>query len=484
MMATTKYHHLLCTVLTAFALLCGTQGRAQVHPADGAALHYRIIGFRDNALSVNEQHTLLISADTSGQADSFNRHILVRKTFTGNRVVAEVPAFGRKYTWRMVATGAITGRIHQFNVLYSVFTDTLLCRMRVTRPATRFADGYFFNDGALALYNMKGEPVWFVPSLDSGEYPNVSIRDLKMSPRHTITLLYRDMPYEIDWEGNVLWKGPNTGAVSGDTAERYHHEFTITPQGRYMVLGNERQRPGKPGQGVLLFGTVIEYDSTGKVKWSWRSSTYYENTNYAYNRGAPDYYDIHQNSFYFDEQRQRFFVSYKNISQVVEVAYPSGRVVHMYGRNFEAPGTPSAFYEQHSVKVDGQGNLLLFNNNNRDGQPNNFHPQVGLYSTVGTHRGQLLWAYEWKPTDRNNLLRMPRTLTNGGNVEEVASNCYFVSMCTPFYGMFIVGRDKKLYWSAYGQKYYAADALWNYNFQYRASLVPTRAALEQLIWAK
>jgi len=94
---------------------------------------------------------------------------------------------------------------------------------------------YIYLDGSRTLYDLNGNPVWFLPAKDGME-----IRDMKITPQGTITYLNGSDIYDVNYDGNILWKGPNTSVVNGDSIEHYHHEFTRLSNGHYMVLGYKK----------------------------------------------------------------------------------------------------------------------------------------------------------------------------------------------------------------------------------------------------
>lgn len=473
-------------IILGIIIALATISNAQIKPTEGRKLHYRIIGFTDPKLPPTGNGVLQIAKGHYKSADSFSKKILITQKFIGKKTIAEVPDFGMEYTWRINTANGAKGELHHFNVMYCKFIDSASYRLRVVRKATKHADGYTFLDGFGTLFDMAGKPVWFVPLLEDAETNTNSLRDIKLSPANTVTYLYKEMPYEITWDGLLLWKGPNTGVVSSEKSENYHHEFTMLSNGHYMVLGTQNNvlsmaDPSFPTK----FGTVIEYDKEGNVVWYWRSSDYYKNTDYLYgNRTPKTPYDIHQNSFCFDEKRQNLYVSFKNISQIVKVKYPEKEVVHVYGKRYgtiEDNNIPSQFYEQHSCHVSSNGNLYLYNNNNRDGTAKNFHPKIAVFKE--TSNGNLLPVWEYEYTSVHNKQKVPELiLTSGGNVIELPDGSFFASSCSPYSNLFIVDKKKNLHWEAIPEKYYPETSMWRPNQQYRASLVLSRKQLEQLIW--
>jgi hypothetical protein len=456
--------------------------RAQWFPAEHRSLHYRIIEFRDDRLPSNNKYTLEIAKGQHFELASFEKAVLKRIPFSGRSVLGEVPRFGTAYTWRVVGAPTVCSELHHFSTGMINYVDTNYFRLKVRRPATKYSDAYVFLDGTGTLYNMKGEPVWYMPMLKDGDIVGTVLRDMKMTNRNTISFIFRDNPLEITWDGTILFSGPISGLVSGDTLEHFHHEFTRLNSGKYMVLGTEYRMyrhllvPKSMG-----FGTVIEYDAAGKLVWSFRSSEVYGETHYEYDDNVKHDYDVHQNAFCFDERSNSVYVGFKHVSQILKIRYPDCDLLATYGKKFNGkPDDISPFAQQHSIQVTKAGNILLFNNNNPDRTPAHFHPKIMVLKEQGDQL-QTLWEYEYlgnsSKTDVPGLV-----LTNGGNALEMSdASSYFVSMCAPFANLFIVNKNKQLLWEATPQKLNKDTQVCSENPQYRSSIVPSRQALEAMV---
>jgi hypothetical protein len=301
--------------------------------------------------------------------------------------------------------------------------------------------------------------------------------------------------YEIDYNGNVLWKAPPPG--SGLLNAEYHHEFTRRANGNYMVMGMEYvscRTAGKDNHRIMLddpaaggqlqpavklrFGTLLEYDNDGNLVWSWKSSDYFRHSdlaNYASPGPAP-IVDLHDNSFFFDEQHQRIWLSFRNISRIVAISYASGAVCGTYGALFQTDGrqsTGSSFCGQHSVSCSGP-DVLLFNNNlcNSGSSP------IAARYNVDTQAGLIKrWEYDCSPG-----IRAEGGFASGGNVTGLPDGSLFVSTAAPDSKVLLISPEKQVLWSAVLEKWSEAEKAWKPLTQYKASIIPTRAALEQLIW--
>ena len=506
---------------------------AQVLPKEGAKLHYRIIAFSVEPAKKPGNYQLEIAKGHYESEDSFRQHIVVTRTSTKNEIIADAPLFGQDYTWRMISPGSqeqnASGKFHHFSILSYPEADTSIIRVRVINEATKYKDAYVFLDGNNGLYDMQGNLVWHVPSLGGRFKPNSQVNDLKMTARGTITFLLNNEAFEINYEGDILWKTPNNGTVSGDTAEHYHHEFTRLSNGHYMVLGSESLywKPElPPGYGHAEtsplgnkmmndtmvkknhFGTVIEYDENKNVVWSWKSSEYFVPSDIKYfnPKLKRQVIDVHENSFFFDEKNNNVYVSFKNISRIVKVKYPEGKVINAYGEEYKlniAPTGNGRYCNQHSCKYSDEGYLYLYNNNGCD--TSDAMPTVIMMQEPGPGKNNLKTVWEYVCTDegiaenplynrkalqqkvrenhpefKGELKRMARP-TSGGSVTELPDHNLFVSMSSEYGKVFIVTRDKKVLWSIVAERWNKTENRWLIVLQYRASFVPDRKALEQMV---
>ena len=524
----------LLTGLLFLFTFCVNAG-AQIFPRGGSLLSYRRIGFSVPVKKQAVKYKFEIAVGNFDGLDSFNKHVTVTANSGLSRIILEVPAFGKQYTWRVNSvdkTGNVEiGELMHFTIGWVPEIDTSHLHLRILKPALKYQDAYVFVDGHKTLYNMKGEPVWYLPKSDRLTGKS-DVRDLKVSPQGTITTLKNEKAIEINYNGDSLWQAPNGGKVSGDTVERYHHEFTRLANGHYMILGSEYMfwehmyGPGgdtagqtrNPDGGNLPqkkklnpkidFGTIIEYDQDGKVVWSWKSSGYFMNSDLVNYR--PEHktriIDVHENAFFFDEKDSVIYISYKNISRILKVKYPSGELLHAYGEIFHPGVTPvgnGLFCDQHAVKYSPKGYIYLYNNNACN--DSTALPTVVLMKETRNGGLEKIWEYQCSAEgvninpsikslkerqamleknhmkarlNRGALLRS----TSGGNVIELPDGSIFVCMNTQYSKMFIVSRNKKLLWSAVPERYNTNKNEWFITpQQYRASII-TGKQLDKMIW--
>jgi hypothetical protein len=486
------------------------QLHAQVFPAEGSKLHYRLVKFSAPQVGPGASYTFEIASGHYASEDSFKQNTIISRASSRNKTLAEVPSFGAQYTWRTTAhnpSGDTKSELHHFSTGIIPNVDTNVSRLRILNNNDRYKDAYVFVDGKRTLYDMKGHPVWYLPGLPGFSKEKMrDLRDLKLSPKGTITFLLDQQAYEINYDGDILWKGPNTGVVSGKRVEHYHHEFTRLANGHYMVLGDEHvlwklpptkdsavlnndkvvwDKTNKTLSQKLDFGTLIEYDEKGKVVWSWKSSGYFKTSDLINRKTASGMYDIdvHENSFFFNEKAKVIYLSFRNISRVIKIRYPDGKVIGIYG-NIYKQGTQlnedGLFCYQHSCRRSKKGYLYLYDNNSCNPGTN---PKILMMKEPGTDKEKIktVWEYECNNEVKSGKKQTEDKYTTGGNVIELPDSSLFVSMCSGYSELFIVGLDKKTFWSAIPEKWNADEKMWEGTTQYRSSIINTRKELEDLI---
>jgi Arylsulfotransferase (ASST) len=488
---------------------------AQVVPKEGSQLNYRLIGFSFPEKKGVSNYTIEIAAGNHAVEDSFNKHIFEKVQSKKNRIIIEVPSFGSSYTWRVVYPGANPGAAKSGFCHFSTLTipevDRSKFRLAVKTEAKAYKDAYVFVDASRVLYDMNGKPIWFLPYVD-GE--NTQPRDLKLSSRGTITFLTGHKIYEVNYNGDILWRGPNDGQVSGTGTEAYHHEFTRLKNGHYMVLGDEQAYVSFPSRGdstmryvsagnlnrknkqityqSTMMATLIEYDERGSVFWSWRAAKYYEGSEVDSQRNptgskVPNM-DIHGNAFYFNDKTNEIYVSFKNINSIIKIKYPEGKVVNDHGDKFKR-GFPKKvndlFCGQHSCGYTQKGNLYTFNNN--DCSMTSGSKLVVMQEPVG-RKGKLKTVWEFEcPMDNIPVVNMPVKMkaTSGGCVQELPDQSLFAIMSAMECKLFIVNMNKEILWSALPEKWNEEQKIWQLNYgSYRANLIFNARNMEQLIWGE
>lgn len=494
---------------------------AQKTPREGAVLNYRIIGFSFPIKEKAENYRLQISSGNFNKEKDFDKNVIIDTQINLNKLIISVPSFGKQYTWR-VSYGKKTGALNHFSTAMAPPADTTQTRMRIITPAEKYKDCYVFTDCNKTLYDMQGNPVWFFPEIENRKQATFSVRDLKTNLLGTITAIVNCRLYEMDYDGNILWTGPDNNLASLDTLTSdngYHHEFTRIANGHYMAMGFEEPwwpLPAKPDTTAFLynlnkikqegdryyqkmfFGTVLEYDATGKIVWKWTTGDYVKQSdlkNKMLPNGLYNCNNTHSNAFCLDEKRKTIYISFRDINRVIQVSYPSGELLHTYGklnsagRVYDRRLTNGVFCGQHSCRsLSDDGSLYLYNNNacNRNSMPEIVRLKL---PPDGVDTVEKVW--DWECTLEPGEEKKDYIYSYGGNVIELKNHDMFVCIGGTYGKMLIVSEDKKILWSAQTEKWDISKKQWikegvminniTREGSYRASII-THDELERIIW--
>jgi hypothetical protein len=449
-------------------------------------LNYRIAGFSVPENTKAASYLFQIAKGDITNEQAFSKAVLIKHKTDKPRDVEELPLWGKQYTWRVVYCDK-TGKeiansgLHHFATGNLPYTDTTKNGLIVLRHATDHKDLFVLVDRSLVMYDMNGNAVWYMPDIPEIKKRDFNIRDFKATPFGTFTFLSQEEAIEVDYNGKVIWKGPNDGKVSGKPGnEGYHHEFTRLSNGHYMVSGSEiatRRIPGAPDtyvadgdttvrKGVdgnyyrdFTCGTLIEYDKSGNVVWSWRTAEHLNDGDFFWPKATlakPYDSNPYLNGFEVDEVNKAIYVSYKSINRVIKIAYPGGELLNSYGETGNGNDHNSPFYGQHSCRINPRtGELCVYNNNHSDFVPV-FNLQMDADGYVTSH----IVKYKMPPGRNNDLIRnwdvgcrmiqdknAQQVSVRGGSVSILDDDCLLVSMGTMNLLM-ILDKQKQKIWEA------------------------------------
>ena len=488
-----------------FILLLGfsCQLNAQMFPRDGNKLCYRLIGFAFPACPGAAKYKLEIAKGTYDTENEFTKNIVTSVVTKTNKVIKEVPFFGCDYTWRIISVlpnnRAIQTAFHHFTVKTTADVDPAVTRLKITKGAETYKDAYVFIDGNRVLYDMKGNPVWFLPGSEKEDNKTVATRDLKITPYGTITFFTGGHPYEINYNGKILWQYT---AHSPNDAMIMHHDFTRLSNGHFMTLIYEdtsgHSTPMLPDSVAhymydsagffrsTRYSKLVELDENGRPVWHWNGLQYERNSDVRLRKTVDCSkldYDLHENSFFFDEKKKVIYISIRNISRVIKIKYPEGTVLNTYGTAYKS-GTNlmnnETFCGQHSIRYSPGGYMYLYNNNSCGTSM----PTIEKLQEAGPGKNELKKIWEYPITfdaEGKSAIGNSRFIAGGG-VTELPDKSLLVMMGLPYPKVFIVNNDKKVLWSAIPQKFDPVANKWTYTDQYRACMITSRKDLEQLIW--
>jgi Arylsulfotransferase (ASST). len=457
-------------------LLLFTPGllQARIIPAEGSVINYRLAGFTASSLGSAQYYRLQIAKGIHHADKDFEKNIIISVEDTSRQMIQLLPEFGKSYTWRISSLNTKNSKkALQTTPLYHFATgavpevDTSKNRLRILNAASLHKDMLLITDNMAVIYNMLGEPVWYLPELKDASEKNMRYRDLKPTAFGTFTALCSDGIYEFDYQGNILWRGPLNKTPRIEGVEYYHHDFTRLHNGHYMVLTNELLKKSQSaGQANnkdsiinVVAGAIVEYDSTGKIVWQWSSSDKFTDEEYfsiGPIKGKPGP-NTHMNGFWFDDKSKEVYISFRNINTVMKISYPSGRVICRYG--FDKP----YFKGQHTPTLSSDGELFLFNNNTTARELGGIS-YVTRFAINGCNLDKQ-WEFGCDIDTTTNAGTMI-----GGSAAELPDGNMLV--CVGNTGrIFIVSRQKQVVWNAVAENKLDGNEQWVPSSEYRTGFI-------------
>ena len=495
-------------ILAACLCLCiAASLKAQVLPAENDTVNYRLAGFSQPFKTTHTAYLLEVAEGNHTTIAGFEKNISISKTGTDNRIIAILPYFNHTYTWRMSAINADnskvkTGPLHHFTTGKLAFTDSTRYRLRIIDTATHHKDMLVFYDDFKAICDMHGNVLWYLPSIPRIVEEFMNIRDLKPTAAGTITFMGGTHICEVDYGGKVLWQQPGPGEQLPDSnVQAFHHEFTRLQNGHYMVasfdLGTielnirefDTSAPrrlkfqyvkGEDGKYYRQFpvGCLKEFDAAGNLVWIWKVPPNVIKDS-AFIKRLPRFAEEltpHMNSFYFDEDKNHIYISYRNAHTILKIKYPEGDVVAVYRGNKR--NNPD-FRAQHCVRLNSKGDIMLFNNNYLMGRDSNTSQKTSFVTVLKQMPGNTL-KKTWEFSCRIDNQAAPST-GSGGGVFELKDGCIIATAGTAG-RTFIADKDKKLVWNAVSEE--KGDEGWHHYSQYRVSVIEDTDTLKKLIFSQ
>ncbi len=463
---------------------------SSVLPADKSLIHYTTVYFEEDFLKGAKNYNLVLSSD------SLFKNIITLKNFVKN----ELPAFwvpdlewGHIYYWKVDAfaqNGAVVkqGKLHRFKIteiMTGNFDDVKLT-INTNKPGKQ-SGGFIAIDNARTIYDRNGKAVWTLPKIPGLIDDWVQTRDLKMTKDNTLTLLVKQTPVEIDFEGNVLWKGPDPFVLNKDTIV-FHHDLKKDGEGNYYVLGNKfvyRKLLVKLPQDVITnedmvritdtavyrkteIGVLLKFDKSNRLLWYYDLGSYLQDIDLNYKKSASGFpnFNSHANAFSINGQGTMAYIGLRDLSRIIKINIKTKAVIATYGEKYpsgEAQFCNNLFRSQHDAHVTGHNSILVFNNNSlRSGGVSSV---VEFRDSFGAKDSSLLWKLE---LDFDTLTKGKSM--KGGNVLELANSNLFVC-AGELNRIFEVTRSKEIVWDAFIWLRTKQDTLWKPFPQYRASLL-------------
>jgi hypothetical protein len=268
------------------------------------------------------------------------------------------------------------------------------------------------------------------------------------------------------------------------------HDHIILPNGNYLGFQNKYelgpipigdwtpyfQQIGYAGDGetleyIWVGQKLVEWDKiTNEIIWEWDPFEYYSFDEYDHYGGtwqntlnnSQPYDWLHSNSIYYNSNDSSILVSYRHISKITKINYPSGIIEWEIGLSDNLiGGSPNNICSelqinwQHDVKVLNNNNILLFNNGNLNQSLFNteeLESSVFEFSINGNNC-ELIWNYYLDNIYYGNGM---------GSVQKLENGNYFLSTIANGGNSFEISIDKEIIWNS------NYDLFWPEGGLYRA----------------
>ncbi len=452
------------SILIVLLILCSRELGAQVFPRDKDTLNYTSILF--SFPWVENTNNYLIEVEALGE-----RPVNFLYALNSNKKVLDGFVFGTPYRWRYRAEEGEMKEWSPYRSFYigdSPYIDTAYYHYRGKRKKRGQGEpGLLFFDYGRIATNRAGAAYFFLPDFPFVR-PQSLVRDLKMTNRGTLTALLDSNACEFDLDGNILWRAPDDGKISGEGRERYHHNLTRLENGNYLVLGTDQvSRKAPDGTSMEVdFGTIIEYKPDGTIAWSWNSKDYFSDKDLFCRKGRDGLYDVKNHLHAMTRDGRYVYAGFRDISRIVVIEKKTGKVIASYG-GYGYPSEPHSatgfFRRQHDATRLSDGNLAVVNNDSV--MDPNVVSSLVIFSPISADWPQSEKVFEF-PFNYDTLFNGKSVKT--GNLTEMRNGNLLVNMGT-IPRCFEVTRKGDLIWDLSIERYDTNHRMWLPFPQYRVS---------------
>ena len=470
--------------LFATSLLQFTAG-ANISPRNGAVLNFNQVMFEYDETPGADQYIISIRPAGDGNVITVKNSSLAFIQYSGLQ-------FGKKYDWSYKAfknnKPVFKSAVFSFSIGASFQADPAFFRSVVDiSEKDGHRDGIIFLDYMGMAINRKGEPVWYMP-IPKDSLDNLKMRNIKMTAAGTITCLDNTDCFEKDISGNITWKAPNDGRVSGDKQEYYHHDFFKMKDGSYITSGyrfvNEPNFYNNNVTAKVRYNTLIQYNNNKEILWCWDESKHADKRSlYGDNGGeATEVAGTHLNGVAYYEPDDAFILSFRDNSSILKVSHKTGEVLYNLGDSLlkTTPGE-LPFVNQHGPSLLRNGAIVVYNNNlNKSGEISKAsYPIVRVFSQPRPGKqSEKIWEYECVSGKYPDGI-----FGKEGYASQLPYNDNLLVCMGGANYLFEVTPEKKLVWQCSLQQFNKITSQWNdinnYRCSYAASLYPCYFTLQQ-----
>lgn len=203
---------------------------------------------------------------------------------------------------------------------------------------TSIEDGIIWLDQMHCAINRNLEVVWFLAPIIEDFKENKQVRDFRVYSDGTISFISEGEAYHINKDLTIIWQAPNTGKISEEKKENYHHSFEKLQNGNYIILGNqyielERTDTKDTTDRRVEFTTVIEYNKNKEVVWSWRLLDNFK-LDLLVNPEQIAYIILYRQFIKsFARWPKDIIEVWRDLSRIMEIEKKSGKILNLLGKS-------------------------------------------------------------------------------------------------------------------------------------------------------
>ncbi len=349
---------------------------AQYLPKDGSKLNYNQIYFECPKIKNAVSYKIYLAYDSAENKQDFATFLI--KSKISNTFITKIDglSFGKKYKWFVETLlknkEILKSDIHYFSLYECPYSDTTKYKFKQYYSSnSQIENGIIWLDQIHCAINRDLEVVWFLAPIIDDFTEDKQVRDFRVYRDGTISFIANEDAYHITKDLNIIWKAPNQGKISGEKKENYHHSFEKLENGNYIILGNqyielETIDPKDSLSKKIEFTTIIEYNITNEIVWSWKSIDNMP-LDLLSNSESNSIYNTHCNSLSVSKNGKKILLGFRDISRIIEIEKASGKIIRSMGKKLNKTDTlvfeTDLFKFPHNAKYISDNVISILNNN-------------------------------------------------------------------------------------------------------------------------
>jgi len=437
--------------------------KAQIYPTDKLVLKHTQIMFEYPQVPEADRYQIEIASVRSSAFDKAVIYTAIDSSVA--HLVDGVLSFGNKYRWHYSAykkdKQLMVSKDYTFEIT-KTFLSTNFRSNAVTYDSSKIEKGLILLDNGVVI-DRRGKLILVTDSF------GVEKRDFSLTPNGTLTYVQTITAYEKTLNGETVWKSKeiNNGK---ELIHGYHHDLIRLRNGNFLVMCKVKELNNPESRKNLNEG-IVELDKDNNVVWLWKECTEISDTS--------TIKTTHLNSIFLNEERNKLFVSARDINTIFRVDRSTSKIESCIGTQLNAASEHyphTLFSGQHSAQLLESGNILLFNNNTKMGR-NSISSVLEINQPNKNKQAvspQFSYLYMFDNPEENFCAK-------GGDVNKLANGNYLVSSSANNRS-FEITPTKKIVWECRPEKLDTTTKMWtpigSYRINFVKSLYPYYFTLE------